>query len=147
MSEPTGAPEPMAIEPMVIEPVDEDASLQAEHATHYMADVWLPEGRCYVLRRMGGGENVLRYGDLIEDILEGRIWPPAGPVWMSAARRAQLSAEDIEQLLARGVTGVLVIPETVCRLSETDHAPLMLAEAVVDEMHRRMMKDLTARIA
>lgn len=95
------------------EPADDDARLQAEHALSYMADVWLPEGPCYVLRRTGVGENVLRAGDLIEDILQGRIWPPAGPVWLSAARRARLSDEDVEQLLARGVTAVLVIEETV----------------------------------
>lgn len=131
MSEPIGAPWPMPIEP-----VDEEASLQDEHAIHYMADVWLPEGRCYVLRRTGGGENVLRHGDLIEDILEGRIWPPVGPVWLSAARRAALSAEDEEQLLARGVTAVRVIEETVCRPSA--HAELRLAEAVLEEMQRRI---------
>lgn len=131
MSEPTGA-----VEPIAVEPADEDASLQAEHAIHYMADVWLPEGRCYVLRRTGGGENVLRAGDVIEEILQGRIWPPEGPVWVSAQRRAQLTEEEVAQLLARGVTGVLVIPETVCRPAA--RAQLMLAELELIEMARRV---------
>lgn len=131
MSDPTAV-----LAPTAVEPTDDEASLQAEHAINYMADVWLPEGRCYVIRRTGGGENVLRAGDIIEEILQGRVWPPEGPVWVSAKRRAQLTEEEVEQLLARGVTGVLVIPETVCR--PTARAQLMLAESMLTEMERRI---------
>ncbi len=122
-------------------PADDDAQLQAEHAINYMANVWLPEGRCYVIRRTGGGENVLRAGDVIEEILRGTLWPPEGPVWVSAQRRAQLTEEEIEQLLARGVTAVNVIPETVCRPTskvEKILAQYMETEAIIDELQRRI---------
>ena len=89
-----------------------DDALQAEQAGTYMDNVWLPEGPLYALRRTGGGETVLRHGDVIEDILMDRIYPPAGPLWVPSYRLARLSPDVIEQLLAKGVTEIKVIPET-----------------------------------
>lgn len=77
---------------------------------------WIDTARpLYCIRREGGGENIVRNGDIVEDILSGALVPPDGPLWLSESKLSQLTKADIKALKKAGVTKVLPIDTVAIR--------------------------------
>lgn len=84
--------------------------------TEYMTGAWIDTDKpLYMIRMYGLGENVVRNGNLVDDVLSGRIAHPDGPMSLAQHTYDALTVAQLAELKAMGVTQVLPIAVTVVR--------------------------------
>lgn len=93
---------------------------------HYMAGAWIDtDSPLYLVRQFGQGENIVRNGDLVEQVISGAITQPDGPMWLAQERLDRLTKNQFAVLKKLKVE-VKAIPVTVVR-----GAPKVKAEALI----------------
>ena len=82
---------------------------------HYMAGAWIDtDSPLYLVRQFGQGENIVRNGDVVEQVLSGAITQPDGPMWLGQDRLDRLTNVERAALKKLKVE-VRAIPVTVVR--------------------------------
>ena len=75
----------------------------------YLKGAWLADGPCYVIRATGVGENIVRSGDVVADILSGQLVPPHGPLWLDQRKIDGLTRAQVKAIRKAGVTDIVAI--------------------------------------
>lgn len=61
----------------------------------YMQGAWVDTNApMYLVRINGLGENIVRNGDVVTEVVEQRITQPAGPMWVTPERFALLTESE-----------------------------------------------------
>lgn len=81
-------------------------------SSEYMRRAWIDDGPLYLIRVGGGGENIVKNGDLIALVIAGEIQHPAGVMMVSQEKLDSLTP-SVRKALKKLKVEVRAIPVEV----------------------------------